>query len=133
MRNLDPYDEPRGERSRRREIAQRATRRSATLTIASALVPGLGLLRTRYKRLGVLILFGVVLVLLAIIARVVMLGPTKAALSIAVSPNALLVAAAFALVAGLIWVFTPEHWDGGALWIRIVERAGMVIISFHKG
>jgi LCP family protein required for cell wall assembly len=66
----------------------------------------LGLLRTRYKRLGVLILFGVVLVLLAIIARVVMLGPTKAALSIAVSPNALLVAAAFALVAGLIWVFT---------------------------
>ena len=34
---------------------------------------------------------------------------------------------------GLIWVFTPEHWDGGFLWIRIVERAGMVIISFHKG
>ena len=106
MRNLDPYDEPRGERSRRREIAQRATRRSATLTIASALVPGLGLLQTRYKRLGALVLLGVVLVLLASIARVVMLGPTKAALSVAVSPNALLVAAAFALVAGLIWVFT---------------------------
>jgi len=34
---------------------------------------------------------------------------------------------------GLIWVFTPEHWDGGHLWIRLVERAGIVVISFHKG
>jgi LCP family protein required for cell wall assembly len=106
MSDLDPYTTPYGERSRRRVIAQRATRRSATLTIASALIPGLGLLRTRYKRLGVLILFGVVLVLLAVLARVVMLGPTKAALSVAVSPNALLLVAAFALVAGLIWVLT---------------------------
>jgi len=106
MSDLDPYDEPRGERSRRREIAQRATRRSATLTLASTIVPGLGLLRTRYKRLGALVLIGVVLFLLAVIARVVMLGPTKAVLSVAVSPNALLAAGAFALVAGLIWVFT---------------------------
>ena len=34
---------------------------------------------------------------------------------------------------GQIWVFTPELWDGGYLWIRIVERAGVVVISFHKG
>jgi hypothetical protein len=34
---------------------------------------------------------------------------------------------------GLVWVFTPEFWDGGFLWIRLVERSGIVIISFHKG
>ncbi len=106
MSDLDGYASPRGERSRRREIAERATRRSATLTLATTIFPGLGLLRTRYKRLGVLVVIGVVLFAMAVIARVVMLGPTKAALSVAVNPNALLAAAAFALVAGLIWVFT---------------------------
>lgn len=34
---------------------------------------------------------------------------------------------------GVIWVFTPELWDGGHLWIRLVERAGIVVISFHRG
>ena len=34
---------------------------------------------------------------------------------------------------GIIWVFTPEFWDGGHLWIRLVERAGIVVISFHRG
>ncbi len=34
---------------------------------------------------------------------------------------------------GVVWVFTPEFWDGGFLWIRLVERAGIVVISFHKG
>jgi hypothetical protein len=34
---------------------------------------------------------------------------------------------------GLVWVYTPEFWDGGSLWIRLIERAGIVVISFHKG
>lgn len=34
---------------------------------------------------------------------------------------------------GVIWVFTPELWDGGHLWIRLVERAGIVVVSFHRG
>lgn len=34
---------------------------------------------------------------------------------------------------GVIWVFTPEFWDGGHLWIRLVERSGIVVISFHRG
>ncbi|MCK6501942.1 hypothetical protein L6R53_00815 [Myxococcota bacterium] len=34
---------------------------------------------------------------------------------------------------GIIWVFTPEYWDGGHLWIRLVERAGVVVVSFHRG
>ena len=32
-----------------------------------------------------------------------------------------------------IWVFTPyEPWFD-RLWIRLVERQGMVVISFHQG
>jgi hypothetical protein len=34
---------------------------------------------------------------------------------------------------GLIWVFTPERLDEGTLWVRLVERAGIVVISFHQG
>lgn len=34
---------------------------------------------------------------------------------------------------GLVWVFTPDFWDGGYLWIRLIERHGIVVISFHRG
>lgn len=34
---------------------------------------------------------------------------------------------------GLVWIFTPEFWEGGHLWIRLIERAGVVVIGFHKG
>lgn len=34
--------------------------------------------------------------------------------------------------ADLIWVFTPELWDGGHLWIRLIERDGIVVVSFHR-
>ena len=34
---------------------------------------------------------------------------------------------------GLIWVFTPETWDDEYLWIRLVERKGVVVVSFHQG
>ena len=43
------------------------------------------------------------------------------------------VEASSALQGGLIWAFTPEFWDGGHLWIRLVERSGIVVISFHRG
>lgn len=55
------HDLPLGDRARRRMLAQRATRRSASLTVATTIVPGLGLLRTRYRRLGVLVLLAIVL------------------------------------------------------------------------
>ena len=34
---------------------------------------------------------------------------------------------------GLIWVFTPDLWDGGYLWIRLIERKNIVVVSFHEG
>lgn len=32
----------------------------------------------------------------------------------------------------LIWVFTPAHWDGDHLWIRLVERQAIIVVSFHR-
>ena len=100
------HDLPLGDRARRRMLAQRATRRSASLTVATTIVPGLGLLRTRYRRLGVLVLVLVVLLALAAIGAVIMLGPTQAALAVAVRPGALLAAAALVVVGTLIWLWT---------------------------
>ena len=34
--------------------------------------------------------------------------------------------------ADLIWVFTPETADDVSLWIRLLERDGIVVVSFHK-
>lgn len=33
----------------------------------------------------------------------------------------------------VLWVFEPEFWDGGKLWIRLLERDGVLVVSFHKG
>jgi hypothetical protein len=33
----------------------------------------------------------------------------------------------------LIWVFAPDFWDGGGLWVRLIERSGILVVSFHKG
>ncbi len=97
---------PKGDRSRRREAARRATRRSATLTFATTVFPGLGLLGTRYRRLGALIVVLVVLATILAVAAVMMVGPTNAALAVAVRPNVLLAVAAALIFGGLIWVWS---------------------------
>lgn len=33
----------------------------------------------------------------------------------------------------IVWVFTPSYWDGGFLWVRLVERDGVVVVSLHRG
>jgi len=33
----------------------------------------------------------------------------------------------------LVWIFTPGLWDDSYLWVRLVERAGIVVVSFHHG
>lgn len=33
----------------------------------------------------------------------------------------------------MLWIFTPELWDNGYLWIRLVERNGIFVVSFHRG
>jgi hypothetical protein len=34
---------------------------------------------------------------------------------------------------GLIWVFTPDLWDEGYLWVRLTERKNIVDITLHRG
>lgn len=33
----------------------------------------------------------------------------------------------------VLWVFTPDVDEVGRLWIRLVERQGIVVVSFHPG
>jgi hypothetical protein len=33
----------------------------------------------------------------------------------------------------VVWVFCPDLEIEGALWIRLVERHGVVVVSFHLG
>ena len=33
----------------------------------------------------------------------------------------------------LVWIFCPDDPDYGALWIRLVERDGVIVVSFHQG
>lgn len=33
----------------------------------------------------------------------------------------------------VVWVFCPENPDHGALWIRLIERDGVIVVSFHQG
>jgi len=106
MSHADRHALPLGDRARRRVLSQRAARRSAVLTLMGTLLPGSGLLRTRYHRLGAIVLALVVLGTLATIGALLFLGPTKAALAVAVRPTLLLAAAALVVFGGLIWVWT---------------------------
>lgn len=32
----------------------------------------------------------------------------------------------------LVWIFQPEYWEGGRLWIRLIETDKLIVISFHR-
>ena len=32
----------------------------------------------------------------------------------------------------VVWVFCPEYWEGGLLWIRLIEVDHLIVISFHR-
>ncbi len=76
-----------GERARisRRKALQ--ARRYYTLTAASTLVPGLGLIRTR-RRTGIAILTGFVIALLAALGWMLTKGVTSSVISVGVSRRA---------------------------------------------
>lgn len=33
----------------------------------------------------------------------------------------------------VVWVFCPDDPYSGALWIRLIERDGIIVVSFHQG
>ncbi len=115
---------PVGARTRRRRHVRRQTRRSLIHTTL-ALIPGAGLLGTRYRRLG-WVLLGLVAVIVVVASLFVLAkGAVSTALNVAVRPDALLTVAGLSVVAGLVWVFSiilthlgtaPERVPGSNPW-----------------
>ena len=100
-----PGGDPVGARTRRLNAIRRQRRRSLIHT-ALAIVPGAGLLGTRYRRLG-FILLGVLAALVLVVTLFVLAkGEVSAALNVAVRPDALLAIAGLATVGALVWVFS---------------------------
>ncbi|GAA1876025.1 LCP family protein [Lapillicoccus jejuensis] len=99
-------DDTVGARTRRLQDRRRRSRRSLGLTVL-ALVPGAGLLPTRYRALGWTLL-GLLLAALAVLGVLVATrGPralVSSVLRVVVDPTLLLVLAAALVVGGLLWV-----------------------------
>lgn len=98
-------DTPLGARTRRRQEVRRGARRSARHTVA-AIIPGAGLIGTRYRRFGWLLLAILVLGVVALALTLVAKGATTTALSLAVRPDLLLTVAGVATIGGLVWIFS---------------------------
>jgi len=96
---------PVGARTRRLSAIRRQRRRSLIHTTL-ALIPGAGLLGTRYRRLGYLLLGVLAAMVLGTTLFVLAKGAVSAALNVAVRPDALLTIAGLAAVGALVWVFS---------------------------
>ncbi len=105
MTSDSPGDTPLGARTRQRQEVRRGARRSARHTVA-AIIPGAGLLGTRYRRFGLLLLAVLVLGAVALALTLAARGATTTALSLAVRPDLLLTLAGGATIGGLVWIFS---------------------------
>ena len=115
---------PVGARTRRRRHVRRQTRRSLIHTTL-ALIPGAGLLGTRYRRLGWVMLGLLAAMVIVVTLFVLAKGAVSAALNVAVRPDALLAVAGLTVVGGLVWIFSiilthrgtaPDRVDGSNPW-----------------
>ena len=115
---------PVGARTRRRRHVRRQTRRSFFHTTL-ALIPGAGLLGTRYRRLGWVMLGLLAAMVIVVTLFVLAKGAVSAALNVAVRPDALLAVAGLTVVGGLVWIFSiilthrgtaPDRVDGSNPW-----------------
>ncbi len=116
-----------GVRARRRMESRRATRRSIVLTLLGTLIPGAGLIPTRYRRLGWLVLGVLVASILVLAGMLLVKGPTALALAVAVNSNALLIAAGVIALLTLAWLFTIVLTHRGTDDPRLdrVQRGGL--------
>ena len=96
---------PVGARTRRLNAIRRQRRRSLIHTTL-ALIPGAGLLGTRYRRLGYILLAVLGALVLGTTLFVLAKGAVSAALNVAVRPDALLTIAGLAVVGALVWIFS---------------------------
>lgn len=93
---------------------RRQSRRSLAHTVA-ALIPGAGLLGTRYRRLGWIMLAVLVVSTVGAAFYVLAKGALGAALSIAVRPDTLLGVAGLTVVVALVWIFSVVLTHRGTL------------------
>jgi LCP family protein required for cell wall assembly len=98
--------ESRRDRLRAQYDRGRGLRRFFTLTTLGTLMPGAGLLGTRARRLGVLVVSGVVLVTILALWRTRDRGIVHTAINLAVRPKVLLVLSGVIVVGALIWIGT---------------------------
>ena len=129
---------PVGARTRRRRQVRRQTRRSLIHTTL-ALIPGAGLLGTRYRRLG-WIMLGVLAAAVVVVALFVLAkGAVSAALNIAIRPDALLAIAGLVTVGALVWIFSiilthwgtaPDRVDGSNPWpLRVFTACICLLVA----
>ena len=118
-------------RSRRRLEIERAARRSAILTLLGTVLPGAGLTRTRYFRLGWIVLSLVAGVLAGAAVLVFTRGLTNAALGIAVRPGVLMLVVVGLILGGLIWIWTILLTHRGTTDRRFdsVQRSGLRLLT----
>jgi polyisoprenyl-teichoic acid--peptidoglycan teichoic acid transferase len=129
---------PVGARMRRRRHVRRQTRRSAIHT-ALAIIPGAGLLGTRYRRLGWIMLIVLAAVVVVISLFVLAKGAVSAALNVAVRPDALLAIAGLTVVGALVWIFSiilthrgtaPDRIEGSNPWgLRILTAFVCLLVA----
>jgi len=101
-----PARPPQGARTRRRRELQHQVRRSVALTALGTIVPGAGLIRTRYHRFGWVLLTCFVAALMTAAGYVLLKGPVNAVLELAVRPDLLVAASGAAVFGALLWVFS---------------------------
>ncbi|RBP62496.1 LytR family transcriptional attenuator [Brevibacterium sanguinis] len=103
-------------------------------TSLSALLPGIGLLRTRFHRLGWILLLGFILTVVAVVGYLLIRGPVQAIGTVVSNPTLLNVIALGAGLVGLIWiaVMVVSHLGlrKGNRYARWQNRlAGLLVVS----
>ena len=93
-----------GERGIASRRNARQTRRFYTLTAASTIIPGLGLIHTR-RRTGIALVAGFFLTILAVCAWGLAKGVTSSVISVGVSRSALMVLIPVILLGALVWIW----------------------------
>ena len=129
---------PVGARTRRRRHVRRQTRRSLIHT-ALAIIPGAGLLGTRYRRLGWIMLIVLAAIVVVVSLFVLAKGAVSAALNVAVRPDALLAIAGLTVVGALVWIFSiilthrgtaPDRIEGSNPWgLRIFTAFVCLLVA----
>jgi len=109
---------------------RRDSRRSFVLTVL-ALVPGAGLLGTRYRRLGWIMLVVLVVGIVGVALYALAKGAFGTALSIAVRPDTLLAIAGLTIVGALVWIFSIILTHRGTLPARAdtTTRVGLQLVT----